>query len=288
MRYVGRFAPSPSGDLHLGSLFTAVASFLDARAQEGSWLVRIEDLDRPRELPGAAGRILRCLEAFGLHWDGPPLRQSDRQARYRDCIAALWAQGRLYRCACPRQALQGQAIYPGTCRRNPAPLDSPAALRFALDTGTVRFEDRIQGSIEQDPAATQGDFVVQRRDGILSYMLAVVVDDADQGVSEVMRGADLLDSTGAQIQLQRSLGFPTPGFAHLPLLLEPDGSKLAKSRRSVPVDPAAALPTLRFILSLLGQPPCEEPLESPGELLTWAARRWRVENITRQRQITLR
>ncbi|MEW6691188.1 MAG: tRNA glutamyl-Q(34) synthetase GluQRS, partial [Pseudomonadota bacterium] len=210
MRYVGRFAPSPSGPLHFGSLVAALASWLDARRAGGSWLVRMEDLDRPRVMPGASDAILRQLEALGLAWDGVVLCQSTRRELYEAAIERLRPQ--TYPCACTRReledsalAIDGARVYPGTCRGGMAPGKAPRALRLRTDAEPIRFADRVQGEIAQSVEREVGDFVLRRADGIIAYQLAVVVDDAAQGVTAVVRGADLLDSTARQILLQRLL-----------------------------------------------------------------------------------
>src|SRR5579862_4254783 len=229
--YVGRFAPSPTGDLHLGSLYTAAASFLDARAHAGRWLVRMEDVDRPREVPGAAARILATLEAFGFEWDGEVVRQSERDCDYAAALEALAARGLTFACSCSRSMLADEERYPGHCRERLHAPGMATAIRLRVEPRVVEFTDRIQGTFRQDVAAAVGDAVLRRRDRLFSYLLAVVVDDAAQGVTHVVRGADLLDNTPRQIYLQGALGLPTPRYAHVPALVEADGSKLAKSAR---------------------------------------------------------
>lgn len=284
--YVGRFAPSPTGDLHLGSLFTAVASFLDARSVGGRWLLRIEDLDTAREVPGATDRILRCLERFGLYWDGTPLRQRGRESAYREALGQLHDRGYLYPCSCSRQQLKGHSIYPGICRSRPPEDVANAALRFRLHRQVMRFTDEVQGAIEQDPALSFGDFIVARRDGITAYMLAVVVDDAAQGITHVVRGADLLDSTLPQVQLQRALGLPQPVYAHVPLLVEQGGGKLAKSARSMALargDPARLLHAV--LVSLRQSPPDELVNSAPATILQWALKHWRLQAVEARREL---
>jgi glutamyl-Q tRNA(Asp) synthetase len=284
--YVGRFAPSPTGDLHLGSLLTAAASFLDARAHGGRWLLRIEDLDTPREVPGAHDAILRGLEAYHLHWDGPITYQSQRRTLYVDALSKLEEQRRTFHCRCSRRELQSQPVYPGTCRRSPPPPTAATAMRFILNPQTTFFSDRIQGPQSADASHSFGDFVIRRRDGLWAYMLAVVVDDADQGVTHVVRGADLLGSTAAQIQLQQALGYRQPDYAHVPVLTEPDGNKLAKSRRSPAVGQADASLEVWKILILLGmQPPAELRGATPGESWSWARGAWDIAKITRTRKL---
>jgi glutamyl-Q tRNA(Asp) synthetase len=271
--YVGRFAPSPTGPLHLGSLVTALASFLDARAASGRWLVRMEDLDQARVVEGAAAHILETLTAFGLEWDGTVQYQSARAARYADALAQLTRQGLTFHCSCSRRELADIAGYPGTCRAAPA-RPGPAAVRFRVAEGRVTFTDRVQG-LQEFALAERGDVVVQRRDGEFAYQLAVVVDDAAQGVTDVVRGADLMDSTPWQIALQQSLGLPTPRYAHVPLVTEPGGEKLAKSRRSVAILADDAAQYLVTALALLGQtPPRGLAGGSSREVLDWGIAHW--------------
>src|ERR1700694_5879628 len=193
--YVGRFAPTPSGELHLGSLYTAVASFLDARAHGGRWLLRIEDLDRPREVAGSAAGILRTLQAFGFEWDSEVVRQSDRTERYVEAVQTLQDRGLTFECSCSRLQLEDESRYPGTCRLRASNSRVATATRLRVEQGTILFRDRVQGTYRQDIAAAVGDLILRRRDHIFAYLLAVVVDDAAQGVTQVVRGAALLDNT---------------------------------------------------------------------------------------------
>ena len=252
-----------------------MGSYLDARSQRGRWLVRIEDLDTPRVIPGSADRILRTLEQFGLQWDGPLVYQSARAEFYLAAVERLRAGGLTFECSCSRRELthSEEAGYPGTCRTGPT-RPGPTATRFRVNNQLVRFDDRIQGPCRFD-LGTLGDFVIRRKDGLFSYQLAVVVDDAGQAITDVVRGADLLSSTAWQVALQRELGMSTPRYAHLPLVVEPNDEKLAKSRHSVPVEPAAAGVTLRLVLQLLNHPPPPE-LEGaqPAQLLQWAQHSW--------------
>jgi glutamyl-Q tRNA(Asp) synthetase len=249
----------------------------------------MEDLDRPREVPGAAARILKTLEVFGFEWDGPVLRQSDRQEAYRERIEQLRREGLLYACTCSRRSQGTDERYPGTCRelaREPA---SDAALRLRVEPGTVTFSDRLQGTFRQDVGAVVGDFIVRRRDGIFAYVLAVVVDDAHQGVTDVVRGADLLDNTPRQLYLQRRLGLPAPDYLHVPVLTEPDGAKLAKSARSVALDPIAAPQQLHRVLGLLGHPPPAGPDEmSLQDLWRWAKVHYKSARLPRILSVRLR
>jgi len=251
--YRGRFAPSPTGPLHAGSLLAAFGSWLLARAAGGQWLVRIEDLDPPREVPGAADAQLAALSAFGLVSDLPVVRQSGRHALYQAALERLLASGDAFVCHCSRSALASQGgIHRRCVATGPR---AHAASRLRVAEGPVMFEDALQGMVVQDVAREVGDVVLRRADGYWAYQLAVVVDDADQGVTHVVRGADLLDSTPRQILLQRALGVATPHYLHLPLLLDADGRKLSKSAAALPVDPADPLPALRTCWVLLGQDP---------------------------------
>ncbi|MGC8758923.1 MAG: tRNA glutamyl-Q(34) synthetase GluQRS [Bryobacteraceae bacterium] len=270
--YCGRFAPSPTGPLHLGSLIAAVASWLDARAHGGRWLVRIEDVDEPRCRPEWADDILRTLERFGLHWDGPVVRQSQRKQLYHDALERLRRAGLAYPCACTRRESAGR--YPGRCRNGLPPGRAARAWRFRVAAGRVGFADRWQGWFEQDVEADAGDFILLRADGFFAYQLAVVVDDAAQGVTHVVRGADLLDSTPRQILLQRALGLPQPAYLHHPIATDGAGRKLSKQNHAPALDPARDHEHLRAALSFLGlEPP---PDAAAPELLQWAAARWRV------------
>jgi glutamyl-Q tRNA(Asp) synthetase len=282
----GRFAPSPTGPLHLGSLLAAVGSYLDARTNGARWLVRVEDLDTPRVLPGCADQQLRTLEAFGFEWDGEVLFQSSRSPAYREALDALSAAGHLFRCSCSRKDLaaagdEDSHRYPGTCRthsdqHSPAK-PGPTALRFRVDDQPVRFDDLYLGPQVFD---SPGDVVVQRRDGLTSYQLAVVIDDAFQGVTRVVRGADLLASTPWQIGLQKALGLARPIYGHLPLVTEPDGSKLSKSNRAVPLDLTSAPQALTSTLTLLSQaPPASLARGSIKEVWDWAFQHWNPQAL---------
>jgi glutamyl-Q tRNA(Asp) synthetase len=280
---VGRFAPTPSGDLHLGSLYTAAASYLDARKNGGRWLLRIEDLDRPREAAGAADGILRTLEAFGFEWDGTPTRQRDRIEFYAAALRDLQDRKLTFACGCSRLQLEDELRYPGTCRSGVRSTGIATAERLRIEPGFVTFTDRIQGTFRQDVSAAIGDFILRRRDLVFAYVLSVVVDDAEQGITHVVRGADLLDNTPRQIYLQRLLGYPQPAYAHVPVLTESDDTKLAKSRRSVRVDSNAARPLLWSTFALLGLGP-PEGLKSatPTEAWAWALGEWSIAKPPRR------
>jgi glutamyl-Q tRNA(Asp) synthetase len=258
--YIGRFAPSPSGPLHFGSLVAALASYLDAKAARGEWRVRIEDLDAPRAQAGAAEEILRTLERLGLEWDGPVLRQSTRLDRYRDVLDDLARRGFAYDCGCSRReiedsalGLDGGLVYPGTCRHGLAPGRKARALRLRTHDTPIGFDDALQGRIEQRLETAVGDFVLRRADGIVAYQLAVVVDDMDQGISHVVRGADLLESTPRQLHLQRLLGAPEPRYAHVPLAVNAQGEKLSKQTGARPLDLADPRAELARARRFLGQ-----------------------------------
>jgi glutamyl-Q tRNA(Asp) synthetase len=260
--YVGRFAPSPTGPLHFGSLVAAVASWLDARAARGRWLLRMEDLDAPRTQAGAADAILRALERLGLTWDGPVLYQSLRRERYAAALQSLHA--RTYWCGCTRREIadsslglgpDGAQIYPGTCRRGLPAGRMERALRLRTGGGAlIGFDDRVQGPQQQNVEREVGDFVLYRADGQFAYQLAVVVDDAEQGITDVVRGADLLDSTARQMLLQRLLGYPLPRYMHVPVVLDRFGEKLSKQTGADAVDADARERWIAKALAFLGQP----------------------------------
>jgi glutamyl-Q tRNA(Asp) synthetase len=280
--YVGRFAPSPTGPLHLGSLATATASYLDARQQRGRWLLRIEDLDTARTVPGAADRLRCTLEQLGFEWDGPVTYQSERTAGYEQALSELTRRGLTYPCSCSRRdlgATDDAGGYPGTCRTGPTK-PGPTAIRFRADRFTLSpCTDRLQGPVALSGSA-QGDPIVRRRDGLYAYQLAVVVDDAAQGITDVVRGADLLPSTYWQRALQRALGLPEPRYAHLPLVCEADGRKLAKSAHDLTVPGLAPEALLWQVLAILRQePPVGLTRASLTELWAWAVVHWRLEAL---------
>lgn len=286
MPYIGRFAPSPTGPLHFGSLVAALASWLDARAAGGRWLLRMEDLDRTRERAGAASAILRQLEAMGLEWDGSVGYQSARSGFYDQAIERLVRARLTYPCGCTRRemadsalAIDGARIYPGTCRDGLAPGMRPRAVRLRTPEEPIRFGDRLQGAIVQSVAREVGDFVLRRADGEYAYQLAVVVDDAEQGITEIVRGADLLDSTPRQILLQQLLGLPTPRYLHVPVAVNAAGAKLSKQTGAAP----AGADDLAHALRFLGhRPPDGLPVR---ELLGWARNHWDAAHIPRRRTI---
>lgn len=287
--YVGRFAPSPTGPLHVGSLVAAMASWLDARAAGGRWLVRMEDLDRPRCVAGVADTILRQLEAYGLLWDGAVLLQSARDDAYAAALDVLKAQGQAYPCTCTRAQLaqaprnaEGEILYPGTCRNGLPPGASARAWRLRVPQGEVGFHDRIHGDLSQNLSQEVGDFIVKRADQLFAYQLAVVVDDAWQGVSHVVRGADLLWNTPRQIYLQTLLGLPTPVYAHVPLITNAAGQKLSKQTLAPALPLHGQSAVLARALTALGHSPSAElDGAEPAELLAWACAHWKIENVPR-------
>jgi glutamyl-Q tRNA(Asp) synthetase len=295
---VARFAPSPTGSLHAGSLLAAVGSYLDARAAGARWLVRIEDLDTARVIPGCADGMLRTLEVYGFEWDGEVIHQSQRRAAYEEVLVALEAARRTYPCSCSRKDLAEEESqgYPGTCRGGPTKA-GPTARRFRVSDASVSFDDLFQGSQTFDTRAL-GDFVVARRDGITSYQLAVVVDDAWQGVTRVVRGADLIASTPWQLELQAALGLPRPIYGHLPLVTEPDGRKLSKTLRSIPIPAAgvtagrselnAVSEALTSTLTHLSQAPPPELAQAPiKDVWKWAVANWRPQALAGRTEVKL-
>ena len=279
-RYRGRFAPSPTGPLHFGSLVAALASCCDARAHGGEWLVRIEDLDEPRSNRDAALTILAQLEAYGFHIDGAVQWQSERSALYQSALDDLVRRGLAFACACSRSDLEGarigaggERIYPGTCRNGVAPGRSARAWRAAVRDEAIGFRDRLQGWYEHRLASEVGDFVVKRADGLFAYQLAVVVDDAEQGVTHVVRGSDLLASTPRQIWLQQQLGLPTPMYLHHPVAIDVRGEKLSKQTEAAPLS-ADPLPTLLDAWRFLEQPLPSSPLASVDGFWRWVQRAW--------------
>jgi glutamyl-Q tRNA(Asp) synthetase len=294
MIYRGRFAPTPSGPLHFGSLVAAAGSYLQARHARGQWLVRIEDLDPPRAVPGAADDILRTLEAFGFEWDDKVLYQSTRTVAYQQALEQLREQGLSYPCSCTRselQALNNEAAgngdelhYPGRCRRGALHVAGSHAWRFQVPAQPISYTDGLQGVQTINLDDSIGDFVIKRRDGWFAYQLAVVVDDAEQGITEVVRGADLLLNTPRQMALQRALGMPMPAYTHLPLAMDQHGHKLAKSSAAAPIDSNNAAQTLWRALRFLSQPIPDEMREATlTTIWSWAIAQW---DITRLCNIT--
>jgi glutamyl-Q tRNA(Asp) synthetase len=289
--YRGRFAPSPTGPLHFGSLVAAVGSYLEAQVHEGEWLVRVEDLDRPRVVRGAAEDILRTLEAFGMQWHGTVVYQSTRSDAYHAALHELRQRGRIYACACSRREIADSGltgiegfVYPATCRDGLPAGRSARAWRVNTAGATVCFDDAIQGRLEHDLERQIGDFVLYRADSVYAYQLAVSVDDAEQGVTDVVRGADLFDSTPRQIYLQQLLGLPTPRYAHLPVALNAQGEKLSKQTLAQPVNAANAAGLILSVLRFLGhKPPVELELSGLDAVWQWARANWSLDRVSRMR-----
>ena len=273
--YVGRFAPTPSGPLHLGSLLTAVASYIDARSHAGAWRLRVDDIDTPRVVPGAESQILRTLEVHGLGWDGAVVHQSENVGEYASKLADLRKSGLVFFCNCTRRSLDRSAAYPGTCReqRLPAP---DTSTRVRVDDTTWSFTDLIVGEYSERLPDTVGDFIVRRRDGIASYQLAVVVDDDLLGVSHVLRGSDLLDNTARQLYLMAALGLRAPSYLHVPVVVDARDIKLSKHDKASMIDDHFPTRNLATVLQLLAQPLPESGIESsaPDEVLSWAIAHW--------------
>lgn len=291
--YRGRFAPSPTGPLHFGSLVAAAGSYLEARTHGGAWLVRMEDLDPPREMPGAADDILSTLELYGFEWDGAVEYQSRRSTLYEATLERLKRQGQLYPCACTRKEIAESAvigidgpIYPGTCSHGLAPGKEARTWRVRTNEEDIAFEDAIQGGVSQNLSKEVGDFVLKRADGFCAYQLAVVVDDADQGITHVVRGSDLLDSTPSQIHLQRLLGYAQPHYSHLPVATNHAGEKLSKQTRATALPKDAPVRMLWQALAFLGQQPDSAlQVASLPELWLWAREHWNVASVPRCRGI---
>lgn len=289
--YIGRFAPSPSGPLHFGSLVAALASYLDAKAHGGQWLVRIEDVDETRCKPQFADDILRTLQAFGLRWDGEVIYQSLRKARYEQALTELTLRGLTYACICSRREIADSAVsglegpvYPGTCRHAHNPMNAHA-IRVITNNAPLRFTDLVQGAVEQRLQSALGDFIIRRRDQLFSYQLAVVVDDADQGITHVVRGADLIDSTPRQIHLQQLLALPTPQYLHIPVVTNSAGQKLSKQTLAPGLTQGEALMLLRSALRFLGQPLLADVEKlAPEAMLSAAASAWSASAIESVRQ----
>lgn len=294
--YIGRFAPSPTGPLHFGSLIAAVGSYLDARINRGLWYVRIDDLDPPREQVGAADAILKTLEDFGFDWDGEVMYQSRRHIAYAAAIEALAAAGHTYSCTCSRKQIAdaGQTgplgpVYPGFCR-NPQNRrqGAPAAIRLRVPADNIGFSDAVQGNRTLNLETGIGDFILRRRDGLYSYHLAASIDDAEQRISHIVRGADLLDATLPQIYLQKLLGLTTPVYAHLPVAINAAGEKLSKQTFAKPLDPARAGQQLRQALIFLGQDVPEDSDDTATrDLWGWAKQHWSLVKVPRAANIQI-
>ena len=296
--YRGRFAPSPTGPLHFGSLVAATASYLDARHAGGEWLLRIEDLDPPREVPGSADQIVATLAALGFQWNESIVRQSNRHAAYQAALDRLLAAALAFPCSCSRTELQSaqppgrdpsdELYYPGWCRNGVRSPDGALAMRFRVSPGTIAFADPLQGPQTAEPARDTGDFVIRRRDGLFAYQLAVVVDDAAQNITHVVRGADLLGSTARQIALQGALGLATPMYAHLPVAIDANGIKLSKSTGAAAVDARQPAHELWRTLHFLKQGPPPGLRRGPvATLWEWAIENWQAQPLAGLRQMEL-
>ena len=288
--YIGRFAPSPTGPLHFGSLLAAVASYAQARTCGGRWLLRIEDIDPPREPPGAGRLILDALTAFGFEWDGGVCYQSSFTPRHEEVVQALLESGLAYRCSCSRRDLAAMprgplgVIYPGTCRDGCRGRD--AAIRLRTNDDPIEFVDGLQGFFQQRLESESGDFVIKRRDGLIAYNLAVVVDDADQQITEIVRGIDLLDSTPRHIYLQRLLDYPTPHYLHIPIAVNPDGQKLSKLTGAVGVDTGRAGRLLYQAFRALAQnPPTDLEAAPLRDQWDWLFANWRLNPLEGRKQV---
>ncbi len=280
--YIGRFAPSPTGPVHFGTLVAAVGSYLQAKNNNGQWLLRMEDVDTTRKVEGADSGILRTLEAFGFEWDGPVIYQSTRTGQYEQALNQLIDQALVFPCLCSRKQLlaSGSKVYPGTCRNRRLPEKNEHALRLAGQDINIRFDDRVMGQQSQNIRQQCGDFIIKRRDGLFAYQLAVVVDDALQGITEVVRGSDLLDSTARQIYLQQLLGYPTPDYCHLPLAVDATGNKISKSEGANRVDTKNRESLLLQALQFLGQqPPAELATGKIADIWSWAIAHWQADHI---------
>jgi glutamyl-Q tRNA(Asp) synthetase len=280
--YIGRFAPSPTGPVHFGTLLAATGSYLQAKKNRGDWLVRMDDVDITRKVEGSDHEILHTLEAFGFEWQGEVMYQSEQNEHYRQALQWLIDQSLVFPCTCSRKQLAatGNEIYPGTCRERHLPETEEHALRLFARDITIEFDDVVMGKQSQNIARQCGDFVVRRRDGLFAYQLAVVVDDALQNVTEVVRGSDLLDSTARQIYLQRLLGYPTPAYCHLPLAVNADGSKISKSEGAMKVDVKNREKLLLSVLGFLGQNPPADLIRSDlADIWSWAETHWDISQI---------
>ena len=294
--YIGRFAPSPTGPLHFGSLIAAVASYCEAKTHHGQWLVRMEDLDKPREAKGAASTILQQLEAFGFEWDGAVLYQSQRTSYYADALEILNNRHQTYPCTCTRKEIADSTshmgidglIYPGTCLKYAIKANVPVAWRIKTAAQIITFNDAIQGKICQNLKEDIGDFILKRADGLFAYQLAVVVDDAAQGITHVVRGADLLDSTPRQIYLQQLLNYSTPNYAHVPVACNDAGEKLSKQTLASPLDTSKTVINLIAAFNFLGQSvPSDLANEDKDAIWHWALRNWQLSKIAKAKALKL-
>jgi len=291
VKYRGRFAPSPTGDLHIGSLIAAVGSYLIAKSQQGEWWLRIEDIDPPREISGATDHILRTLDAFGFEWENLSFQHA-RQDIYQHALETLHQHGLVYPCICSRKTLAEnhpvQRVYPGLCRHRTGPIAGPVAWRVRCPDRELQLQDGLQGNLQYHLAKDIGDFIVKRADGLFSYQLAVAVDDAAQGMTDVVRGADLLDSTPRQIHIQQLLNLTPPRYLHLPVIVNSMGQKLSKQTHAPPLDANQPIPQLWSALHLLGQnPPTELQSGALASIWDWAFNHWNPALLPQQRYISL-
>jgi len=290
--YRGRFAPSPSGALHFGSLVAATGSYLQARHQQGEWLVRIDDIDPPREVAGAVDQILRDLDTYGFKWDGEISYQSQHQERYQHALQQLWDQSLLYPCACTRRSLAKHLdsdhpeVYPGICRHGLSPGQTERSLRMLTENVFIQYHDQLQGPQEMNLETQCGDFIVKRADGLIAYQLATAVDDVYQGITEVVRGADLLESTFRQCYIQQRLSLSSPLYTHLPIANNHDGEKLSKNTHATSIIELPKAKTLYQALVFLGQdPPPDLTHSNLNEIWQWAIQHWQFSAIPQRRQI---
>ena len=286
--YRGRFAPSPSGLLHFGSLVSALASYLDAKANNGQWLVRIEDIDPPREQKGADIKILKTLEAYGLYWDESVLYQSKQTERYEQILDRLNLQQLSYYCRCTRAQIKAiGGVYQGHCKTLNLPQEN-SAIRLVNQFGAYQYHDLVQGSITCDRALAQEDFIIKRKDGLYAYQLAVVADDIEQGITHIVRGCDLLEPTARQLTFYQTLGEKLPQYAHIPLAVTDEGYKLSKQNKAPAIDMSNPQPSLIQALAFLGQKPPNELIDlSVTAIIEWAVKHWSLDNVPKQKEITL-
>ncbi len=282
--YRGRFAPSPSGNLHLGSLLAALASYLQARSQDGTWLLRIEDLDPPRSIPGADLAIIKELARFGMVSDEPVLYQSHekQQTAYAIALEQLIDQGLCYPCLCNRKTLSQHPVYPQTCRQLTFPCSAPHAIKLKTNEQNFEFNDAIQGHQQQNIQSQCGDFNIRRKDGLICYQLAVVIDDAKQGITEVVRGIDILDSTARQMHIQSQLGYQTPEYAHIPVLIQPNGDKLSKQNHAKEIYGEDCYTLTHMALQMLGQNPPKLGVKNQAKMMRWAIEHWDISLVPKQ------
>jgi len=279
--YCGRFAPSPTGDLHMGSLVAALASYCQAKANQGMWLLRIEDVDTSRSIPGAAEQLIKTLNKFGMTSDKPVVYQShpERQQAYQEALSRLTAMQLTYRCECTRSTLRTHSIYPGTCRIKHINQDTPTSIRLKTNNTNFVFNDLIQGGQTQNPHRQCGDFNIKRKDGLFCYQLAVVVDDAAQGITEVVRGIDIMDSTGRQMYLNHLLSYKQPSFAHIPIIVDNNGNKLSKQNHAKSITHESPYDTTKLALKMLGQHVPQLKKKTQSALLNWAIENWQPSQM---------